>query len=241
MTAPAPALRVGRRPERGDAVRLAQALFLRCERVDVRRIARDLGVGRTTLYRWLGDREQLLSEVIGDLADVAWRRAEQETGGSGIAGLQATVRRFAVLTSAHGPARHFARTEPGMALRVLLAPDGRIRRGMRERVERALAAHAVPGSYAPETPDLLVEIGIALVWTPITIGEEPDLERMARLLGALDPARPGRPAGAMIVTGSAAALSIRAATGSSRSSRLAYSRSMVRPGPACRRGAAGRC
>jgi hypothetical protein len=74
-----------------------------------------------------------------------------------------------------------------MALRVLLAPDGRIRSGMRARVAQALAAHADPGSYAPETPDLLVEIGIALVWTPITIGEEPDLERLARLLEALSP------------------------------------------------------
>jgi AcrR family transcriptional regulator len=177
----------GSRPSRADALLLAQALFLRCERVDVQRIAKDLGVGRTTLYRWIGDREQLLSAVIGDLTDLAWGLAERETGGAGIAGLLATVQRFAVLTSTHRPARHFARTEPGMALRVLLAPEGRIRSGMRARVAQALAAHAKPGSYAPETPDLLVEIGIALVWTPITIGEEPDLERLARLLEALSP------------------------------------------------------
>src|SRR5438552_1083020 len=48
-----------------DAV-LSAALYhyLRGQRVDVQALAAELGVGRTTIYRWFGSREQLLGEVV---------------------------------------------------------------------------------------------------------------------------------------------------------------------------------
>lgn len=175
------------RPTPADALELGRRMFLRHERVDLRRIAHELGVGRTTLYRWVGDREQLLGEIVGELNEQAWQASRREADGDGLLGLNDAVDRFAALTTGFSPAVHFARTEPGMAIRVLMDPDGRVRRDMVARIDGELAAHAAPGSYPPETADVLVELSIALVWTPIAIGREPDLDRLRHLLAVLVP------------------------------------------------------
>ncbi len=51
----------------------ARAQYLAGERVDLTVVARDLGLGRATIYRWFGSRELLLGEVIADELEVADR------------------------------------------------------------------------------------------------------------------------------------------------------------------------
>lgn len=57
-----------------DAFAAAREIYLSGERLDMRELAAKLGVARTTLYRWCGDREQLL-------ADVVWSVTEELIGG----------------------------------------------------------------------------------------------------------------------------------------------------------------
>src|SRR3954466_10404854 len=47
-----------------DAFALAQRAFDAGERVDMHAIATELGVSRTTLYRWVGSKELLIGEVL---------------------------------------------------------------------------------------------------------------------------------------------------------------------------------
>src|SRR4051794_6060825 len=51
-----------------DAFSRARRMFLGGQRVDMGVLARDLGVNRATLYRWVGSRDQLLVEVLWSLA-----------------------------------------------------------------------------------------------------------------------------------------------------------------------------
>jgi len=50
-----------------DAFKLARSKWLAGERLDVGRIAQELGVGRATVFRWVGTRENLYGEVISAL------------------------------------------------------------------------------------------------------------------------------------------------------------------------------
>ena len=45
----------------------------------MRELAEKLGVGRTTLYRWCGDREQLLTDVIWSVTEGLIRAYEEQT------------------------------------------------------------------------------------------------------------------------------------------------------------------
>src|SRR5260370_22821614 len=72
-----------------DAFKLARRRFFAGERVDMSSIAAEIGVNRVTLYRWVGTREQLLTEVIWSLAqrtlDLERERATTTTGGERVA------------------------------------------------------------------------------------------------------------------------------------------------------------
>ena len=49
---------------RDDVLRAAAEQYLSGRRVDITVVARQLGVGRATIYRWFGSREGLLGEVV---------------------------------------------------------------------------------------------------------------------------------------------------------------------------------
>lgn len=173
------------RPSRRHALDLARDMFVDGERLDMQTLANALGVGRTTLYRWVGDREALLSRVLADLTDQAWDTVIAEARGTGAARSLDAARRFMELTAAFEPLRKFAEREPQLALRVLLAPNGLVAERIRAGATRSLE-HAVPGEPVdPELVDIAVQVGTALEWAPIAIGAPPEIERAIRLIGSL--------------------------------------------------------
>jgi AcrR family transcriptional regulator len=197
----ATALRQFQRPNRGHALEHARTLFLRGERVDMGTLSSALGIGRTTLYRWVGDRERLMGDVLAELIDRTWDRVIDEAEGKGDERAMDAGRRFMELTANFPPLRQFAEREPQLALRVLLAPDGVVADRIRAGFQRALEVNGV--DVDPELVDIAVQAGTALEWTPIAIGGEPEIERAGRLIRGLfeadsavsAPARAGKPAG----------------------------------------------
>jgi AcrR family transcriptional regulator len=171
------------RPTREHALAVATEMFVRGERVDTGSLADAVGVGRTTLYRWVGDRASLLSLVLAGLTDVVWERCRAEAEGEGVERAVDAVRRFMVVTSEFGPLRTFAQRESQLALRVLCTPEGlvpqRIGAGIHAAFAEALPPEEVPG---PELVDVLVQVGTALEWTPVVIGQEPPIDRAVQLL-----------------------------------------------------------
>src|SRR6185312_2273179 len=67
-------LQTGRRPPRPtplDAFALAVDRFNTGERIEIQALATELGVSRITLHRWVGSREELLSEIMWSLTERA--------------------------------------------------------------------------------------------------------------------------------------------------------------------------
>src|ERR1700758_1065955 len=56
----------------------ARRRFERCERLDMQALAAELAISRATLYRWTGDREQLLGDVIWSLSHELFERAKAQ-------------------------------------------------------------------------------------------------------------------------------------------------------------------
>ena len=171
------------RPKRQDAIELARELFLRGERVDMNTVCASLGIGRTTLYRWVGDRERLLGEVLAELTDVAWDQVIREADGKGQERAFDAGRRFMELTANYPPLREFVEREPNLALRVLLAPDGPVAARIRAGFRRAFEDNGVEAD--PELIEIAVEAGTALEWAPIAIGGEPAIGRASILIRGL--------------------------------------------------------
>jgi AcrR family transcriptional regulator len=159
-------------------LKVAQDLFLRGERVDVNAILSALGIGKTTLYRWVGDREHLIGEVLAELTDRTWDIVLAEAEGEGFDRAIDAGRRFMSATANFPPLRQFAQRETQLALRVLLARDGIVAERIRAGLTRAFAENLPPDrQFDAELIDIAVQAGTALEWAPIAMGEDPEIER----------------------------------------------------------------
>lgn len=175
------------KPDADAARAMARHLFITGERVDMGALARRLDVGRSTLYRWVGDREELISGVLANLSRETWELSRAEAQGDGFDRAIDVVRKFMVYTSEFGPLRDFVQREPELALRILLRAHSPVTAAIRDGIAQAVAEHA-PGlstRLSPELLDAVAEACTALEWTPVIIGQHPDVDRiltMARTL-----------------------------------------------------------
>ncbi|MGA7688394.1 MAG: QsdR family transcriptional regulator [Jiangellales bacterium] len=182
---PARAVVQARRPRRDDAIDVAEQMLRRGERVDMQTVADALDIGRATLYRWVGDREKLMDEVLGRLVAKNWRTARVDPDGESLDAVLATIAGFMAATAAWPPVLDFAEREPDLALRILLAAQGNVADGIRLGLEETLALHLPGRDVAPATLDVLVRIGAALQWANVAAGNPPDIDTAVEAARAL--------------------------------------------------------
>ncbi|WP_181783698.1 QsdR family transcriptional regulator [Pseudonocardia pini] len=186
------------RPDPMTAFRVARAAFQAGQRVDMRGLAGELGVNRATLYRWVGSREELLSEIVWSLcartlrlsADRARERAEVDPEQPSELAVRLTL--FVEDTLGHPGMRRFLAEEGEFAMRLLTLSSGGFQRRLVALVdELAAEATAAGGLHSPlPRPDLaytVVRVVESFVYLKVITGEEPDAARAGRVLRALLP------------------------------------------------------
>src|SRR5262249_26514636 len=129
-----------------------------------------------TLYRWVGEREQLLGTILGALSDEWLALVEPKAKGEGTEWFLDVLRRHLEHAAASEPLTTFAEREPALALRLLLDRDGSVVEHTGGAVRRLLAT-AHPGYEAPdETVRVIVAVSVSLVWGNIATGQAPDID-----------------------------------------------------------------
>jgi AcrR family transcriptional regulator len=124
-----------RRPTPADAFKAARRTWLAGERLDMAALALSLGISRPTLYKWCGDREQLLTDVIWSIADVTLDNVIAATGRMrGVNRALEVMARFTAATAASPPFKTYLRNETHNALRLLTT-----RRGFQDRLVNKIA------------------------------------------------------------------------------------------------------
>ncbi|WP_431878193.1 QsdR family transcriptional regulator [Amycolatopsis sacchari] len=176
------------RPDRESALRLAQKTFNAQQRVEVNDLAAALGVNRVTIYRWLGDRDAILAEVVWRLGERTMLDAYASAAGSGGTRIANTMSAFVRQTLAHAGMRHFLTNETETALRVLTRGGHTFQPRLVALVEQLLTrerdAGALPaGDIDPhDLAYLCVRVGESFVYTDAITGEPPDPDRAERAL-----------------------------------------------------------
>jgi AcrR family transcriptional regulator len=174
--------------------------FLRGRRIDVREIAAELGLGRTTIYRWFGSREGLIGEVLADAGEPLLNQARAEAEGSGGRALLDTFDRLnRKLVDAPALLR-FVEQERDAALRILTM-DGVPQRRMVGNITRLIETEVHRGAYEPPVEPAtlayaIVKLAEAFLFNDAAAGMRGDVDRLrdveAALLGVGRP--PDRPA-----------------------------------------------
>ena len=173
-----------------DALKAARRRFLRKQRVDMQELAAELGVGRATLYRWVGSREQLLGEVLWSMTEAGLAQARANAKGKGAAWVLEIYRAMGDQILANEPLHHFIATEPELALRVMTSKASPQQRRMIDAWRDILAEAASDKSFklrldADTLAYVLVRIAESFLWSDLITGEELDLEKANEVARAL--------------------------------------------------------
>ena len=173
------------------AFRAARRMFLRCQRVDMRALARELGVSRGTLYRWTGDRDRLLSDVLWSLSDDVFEQAKLATSElHGRERLLAIFRHHVQVLIEARPLSHFLQQETHAALRILTARDGGVQSRTVEKLaelyrEEQQAGHFDPGVAADTLAYAVVRVTEGFIYNDAVAKVEPELERAIAIVSLL--------------------------------------------------------
>lgn len=174
-------------PEIFDA---ALRAVLELRRLDMRSLAIELGIGRTTLYRKAGSRDELLAAVMWYLTRHAVVRAVHRAAGlTGSARVLRVIAEFLTYVSQQASLRRLLEYEPEASLRVLTSKHGTVQRGLVEVVERLLAAEERHGfrpvldratlAYA------IVRIGESFLYADVIADKEPDVGQAVEVIAQL--------------------------------------------------------
>jgi AcrR family transcriptional regulator len=165
--------------------------FLAQQRVDMRSLAAELGIGRATLYRRAGGRDQVLGHVLWHLTDRNLERAVRHAEGlHGAARIMAVIGHFLNTVKDQPSLRHFLATEPEAALRILTSKRGIVQGRVVAHLEGLLAEEIEAGAFSPRLDArtlafVLVRIGESFLYADAIADGEPDVEQALEVIGRL--------------------------------------------------------
>src|SRR3954465_9023409 len=139
------------------AFRAARRMYLQGQRLDMSALANELGVSRATLYRWTGDREQLLADVIWAQLDAIISHAASDAGGRGVARLERIAARFLEVLAGSAALRAHLVNDGDTGLRLMIAPNGLLRPRVAQCVRELIEEEAERGYAPPASPALLAD------------------------------------------------------------------------------------
>jgi AcrR family transcriptional regulator len=165
--------------------------YLSGRRLDMQSLARRLGVGRATLYRRAGNREQLLDEVI-------WWRTRRMVAGQVLAAanLRGTARIASVISGAlHAivqdqPLHAFIDYDPETALRILTGSRSLAGRGIMAALGNLIDLERSRGAFDAELDSAtlayaIIRISEGFLYADVIADRAPDIGRAITVIQAL--------------------------------------------------------
>jgi AcrR family transcriptional regulator len=185
-------VRRGRAPaaSRDDVLAAASYRYLRGTRVDVQAIAAELGLGRTTIYRWFGSRDGLIGEVLVHAADPLLDGAWASARGRGPRRLLDAFERINHALVSAPALRQFVEQEREVALRILTSGTGVVQPHMVARITAFVEEEVRTGAFEPAVEPktlayAIVRLAEAFLYTDAGVGVRGDMEQLREVEAAL--------------------------------------------------------
>ena len=161
-------------PTPAAAFARARQLFTAGERLDMGRLADDLGVARTTLYRWTGDRDRLLADVLWAETKGALDALAAVASAGPYPHTETIAVGFIDVLCGSQAVRAFLLSEGQRALLTLTVPSSTYRTRLLDYVAGLIENDAAHGYKPPEEPRLLADTVISMTERFLHNGGEPD-------------------------------------------------------------------
>lgn len=173
---------------------LARERWLEQARLDLGELARDLGIGRATIFRWVGSRDALMGEVIWSFHEPELQRALAESDNRGAALMADLCRESMESVLRYEPMRRWADRDSEYALKILSSETGVIHGRAVAFAQNVLAREVAAGYIEPALPldelaRLLVRIETSFLFSDLACGREPAVDSACKAVNILVSAR----------------------------------------------------
>ena len=176
-------------PTRSDLLALARRRYLGCQRLDMQAMAVELGVSRTTVYRWAGNHDQLFGETLSGLVHETFRAAERGARQQGRARIMAVFGNVLRLIATSDALRTALRRDPHQFFRVV-TKSGPVNRAATMQCTELLQREVERGALqlaadVRELASAMVRIGETGLYADMLAGVDPDIDRLLEIVALL--------------------------------------------------------
>lgn len=171
-----------------DAYRAAESVFAEGQRLDMGQLATDLGIGKATLYRWVGSRDALLSHVLARLAAAAFEEAAvASTHLQGPARFETFARLYIGSIVEMEPLAAFIRVEGRLAVRLITSRGGLVQRTVTELLGNQLRVMEARGDLVLRAPVeelayAMTRVAEGFIYNDQAAEMTPDVDAAVRIL-----------------------------------------------------------
>lgn len=177
-----------------DAFATARKILLKGRKLDMVALAARLGVGRATLYRWTGHREQLIQDVLATFLSDTFQWLDRlviQRKLRGAERIATEIEEMMRMLMQSRAIRGLLKNEPDVALRILMSGGaGTLQAKSIERLLSIVEQESVNGNYRPRLePHLLAYATVRLVdsyvYGSTIAGMKVDLEEASQVIRSL--------------------------------------------------------
>lgn len=166
-----------------DAFRRARRMWLKGERIHLASLSAELNIGRATLFRWVGNKDLLMGEVLWSLYEPLRLEALSITPGQGVDFVVGVYRHINSTLLHSEPLRRFIREDPEYALKILTSSQSTIHSRTVEANTRTLRDQIASGHINPplnvnSLSYFMVRLAESCLYSDIINGREPRDEEL---------------------------------------------------------------
>lgn len=166
-----------------DAFNLAKKNWLTTQKLNVGELAEQLGVSRATLFRWIGNKDLLMGEIMWSLYEPTVRQARENCPGEGVEYVVNVFRQVNTSILTHQPMRIWLHADGQYALSILASRNSAYHARMVDLNTDMLTQETNRGTIQPamnigSLSYFMCRIGQSCIFSEMTLGQEPDMDQL---------------------------------------------------------------
>ena len=170
-----------------DLHSLARQWFIGARRIELQKLAVELGISRATAYRWAGSAEQLVGHVLASLVDDTFNQIANRSTKTGSELVLEVLERGMGYAHDFKPLRQFLAKDAQLALKIVASRHSPVQKrtiaNLQQLLETQIAAgHMTLPVEPPVMAYALTRIVESFLYADLITGAPADLENASKIL-----------------------------------------------------------
>lgn len=170
-----------------DLHRLARQWFIASKRIELQKLAAELGISRATAYRWAGSAELLVGQVLASLVDDTFKQVMRRTKSTGSERVVEVLERSMRYAYAFKPLQQLLAKDAQLGLKIVSSMHSPVQANTIANVQQLLEEEIDAGHLCVPVPPeemayALTRIVGSFLYANLITGAAPEFENASRIL-----------------------------------------------------------